>query len=151
VRGNVTVLVAKRTAIAVTIAASCAMGAWTAPASAGVPRADVSPNAGGPKTTFRVTFRTPVEAGITGNTRRVYELQAVHSGQCQLSSGWSIVGKSRRNQRVRRTLRRNNGRRWCPGLYTGSVRLYSSCVNPDVGCDDGQPRLVATFRFRIRG
>ena len=123
-----------------------------AQAEARLERVRVSPGDGGAKTRFTVTFRTPVAAGTTGDLRRRYEINARPAGVtlCQ-AYGWNLVVRSRPRQRVRRTLRRDNGRRWCRGSHVGSVFLFTECL-PGRSCAgvDTRPKRIGNFRFRVR-
>jgi hypothetical protein len=137
-------------ALRIAIAVACLAAVSTEPASAQLQRARVTPKVGGPKTKFRVTFRTPVAAGVgANNTRRYYQIQAFPN-ECVQVHGFNIVGKSRPNERVRRTLQRHDGPRWCPGIWVGGIYLTARCIDPNVGCDD-EHTLVARFIFRVRG
>jgi hypothetical protein len=151
-----TVLIA--TAALVALAAVPAAGAI--PGQTGQPvKVHVSPGTGGPRTTFTLSFRSPVQTGTVGSLRRsdMVEISGTHHPGCVWSGQMALPATvGQQLMRVSLTPRKMGGAGagpWCAGTFRGSIVQSEHIIcGPLELCPmfEIRPQTIAHFTFKVR-
>jgi hypothetical protein len=120
----------------------------------------VTPSAGGPRTTFRISVRNLAQTGMIGTMQRFDALtvSGPHRAGC-VGSGGMTLPSAAANQVIRVALSPArigtgpNGR-WCTGTFLGRVVQTTrfTCGPPEqIVCPmlEVRPQPIATFSFRV--
>ena len=122
-------------------------------------QAHVTPGTGGPRTTFRLSFPSPVQTGQVGSMQRAetVDVHGTHHPGC-VWSGRMAVPAAVTQQLVRVTLTPGKmgsagARTWCTGTFSGSIvqTEHLLCAPPDL-CPaiEIRPQTIATFTFKVK-
>ena len=121
--------------------------------------AHVTPGTGGPRTTFRLSFRSLVQTGQAGSMQRAQtvEVHGTHRPGC-VWSGQMAVPSAVIQQVVRVALTPGKmggagSRTWCTGTFHGSIvqTEHFLCAPPHL-CPaiEIRPQTIATFTFKVK-
>ncbi|MGZ4294209.1 MAG: hypothetical protein ACXVRM_08210 [Solirubrobacteraceae bacterium] len=139
-------------------AAGPAAGAIVLPGPAPV-TVQVTPKAGGPRTTFRLSLRNPFTTGPAATLQRseTVDVSGPRRSGC-VGSGAMAVPATPAQQLVRLALTPSRlagagaARRWCAGTFQGSIIMAERflCTPPRL-CPmiEIRPQTVARFSFRV--
>jgi hypothetical protein len=152
---------------AVLIATAALAALVAVPASGAIPgqttspvRVHVTPGTGGPRTSFTLSFRSPIQTGQMGLVHRAQtvELQGTHRRGC-VWSGQMAAPSAAAHHMVRLTLRPAHmttvagGATWCAGTFRGSIVQTErfNCAPPNL-CPmiEIRPQTIAHFNFTVR-
>jgi hypothetical protein len=147
------------TAALVALAAVPVAGAIALQTSAPV-KVHVTPGTGGPRTTFKLSFRMPAQTGTVGSLQRsdMVEVAGTHHPGCVWSGQMALPSAAAR-QVVRVALTPGKvstpgGKTWCAGTFRGSIvqTERARCMPPDL-CPllEIRPQTIAHFTFKVRG
>jgi hypothetical protein len=118
----------------------------------------VAPGTGGPRTTFKLSFRSPSQTGQMGSMQRAQtvEIQGTHHAGCAWS-GQTSVPTALPQQLMRVSLTPGKlhagANIWCAGTFRGSIvqtqRL--ECAPPHL-CPmiEIRPQAIAHFTFTVK-
>ena len=154
----------RRTVLIATVALA-ALGAIPASGAIPVPtttsvKAHVAPGTGGPRTTFALSFRSPVKTGQMGSVHRaqMVEVQGTHRRGC-VWSGQMAVPAAAARQLVHVSLTPTHmtsiasARTWCAGTFQGSIvqSEHFECAPPNL-CPmiEIRPQTIGRFTFTVR-
>jgi hypothetical protein len=151
-----TVLIA--TAALAAVAAVPAAGAIPMKTATPV-KVHVSPGTGGPRTAFKLSFRSPAQTGTVGSMRRAdtLEVQGTHHPEC-VWSGQMAVPAAAAQQLTRVSLTPGKmgavgAHAWCTGTFHGSVvqSEHFVCAPPHL-CPliEIRPQTIAHFSFKVK-
>jgi hypothetical protein len=117
----------------------------------------MAPGTGGPRTTFKVSFRTPAQTGRVGSMDRsqTIDVQGTHRPGC-VWSGQIAVPSAASGRLVHVSLSPGKLSRgatnWCAGTFKGSIVQSEHMVcKPPALCPmvEIRPQTVANFTFRV--
>jgi hypothetical protein len=147
--------------------ATAALAALAAvPAAAAIPvqtttpvKVHVSPGTGGPRTAFKVSFRSPAQTGRVGSMQRSERvaIQGTHHPGC-VGSGQMAVPAAAAQQVVNLSLTPSHmspgsAGTWCTGTFHGTVTqsVRFMCAPPDL-CPllEIRPQTIARFSFKVK-
>ncbi|HEY8645806.1 MAG TPA: hypothetical protein VIL77_08020 [Gaiellaceae bacterium] len=137
---------------AVLLAAVVALALVSRSASAGGVVVRVEPAAGGPGTTFVVSFTAPARTGVIGSMRLRDELNVETTSAVRgcLARASERVPDARRGQRVRVSLDPATlGGRWCAGVFRGRLLELQMAVCPPGALCPMYVRIRTIGRFSL--
>jgi hypothetical protein len=145
------------TATLVALAAVPVAGAIALQTSASV-KVHVTPGTGGPRTTFKLSFRSPGQTGAVGSLRRsdMVEVAGTHHPGC-VWSGQMALPTMAAQQLMRVSLTPGKvsptgAGTWCAGTFRGSIVQTQRflCMPPDL-CPllEIRPQTIAHFTFKV--
>jgi hypothetical protein len=126
--------------------------------SASPVKVHVAPGSGGPRTTFKLSFRSPAQTGQVGSMRRAQtvEIQGTHHLGCAWS-GQTAVPTAVTQELIRVSLTPGKlhagAKSWCAGTFHGSVvqTEHLVCTPPQL-CPmiEIRPQTIALFTFTVK-
>jgi hypothetical protein len=119
----------------------------------------VTPGTGGPRTAFKLSFRSPTETGAVGSVRRsdMVEIGGTHHAGC-VWSGQMALPAATAQQMVRVSLTPGRmgaagAKSWCAGSFRGSIvqSEHFVCTPPHL-CPmiEIRPQVIAHFTFTVK-
>lgn len=146
------------TAALVALAAVPVAGAIPLQTSASV-KVHVTPGTGGPRTAFKLSFRSPSQTGTVGSLQRSdrVEIGGPHHLGCVWSGQMALPNMAAQQvMRVSLTpgkMSATSATTWCAGTFRGSIvqteRFH--CMPPDL-CPllEIRPQTIAHFTFKVK-